>query len=303
MPEPDEEVADAENGGEPVTPQSGPRWTALFCTGLGYGIFASIVGGTVVGLVVQIVSSAVSFIVPDPDMYVPHRNLSGIPIGALLAYPLGVAWGLRSAGTRLGRRGRFWSALGGAYIGLLLVLLIGPGACWLIDKQSLPRVFFIAALVCPLVSLIGGLVSYHLSGRRLWRHVTVYLLLTLAAATALLLIRVRVDSRKPPALPAFLHYPGGTLKGYATLTGAEAGDWFNFATGDPAVSVVDFYSKALAGWVNSPTRKKETEKLFRSSYVTVLAYDSPDGQQSVTIRVYAYGSGWTIFVLLYSQRR
>ena len=125
------------------------RLAGLFGAGLAGGIVGSIVGGAVVAPVVMIFGPGKSAALDAGVLAAIGRGVTGGALGALLGYPLGVARGLRSAGALLRLRGRYWPTVGGAYIGLLLVLLLGPGVCWLTAMRWLPLAWVLAMLLTP----------------------------------------------------------------------------------------------------------------------------------------------------------
>jgi len=317
MPEPGEAVTDPKPGSETRRPLTSSRLVALCAAGLAGGA----VGGAGLGLLGALTGAATTQEMLTDLSGMLHVLLFGT-VGMALGLPLGVAMGLRAAGRKLGIRGRFWPALGASFAGSLasfglavFLLRLMSRLYMSVGHHSLP---FLPLLLCaaPLVlSLVGGLVGYLLSRRRRLRWLApVYLILALAGAGALLLVRARSESLvrarseslKPHvyALPALLQYPNATTEDVSTVSGAETGTWYNFATDDSSAQVVGFYEKALAGWEEVPSRARNAVPYDMRDSITVLARDTKGGKHSATVRVVLNQySGKTHFSVLYSRKR
>lgn len=97
-------------------------------------------------------------------------------------------------------------------------------------------------------------------------------------------------------LPAFLHYPGAVAKARWSMSQeGTTGTVYTFETKDPATAVIEFYTKALAGWKNSSTMQNED--------ATVLVYGTEDEGEFVTLTVAKEeDSNMTSLNLLYSKK-
>jgi hypothetical protein len=308
MPEPSGAVADPKPGSESCRSLTPSRLIALCAAGLAGGV----VVGAGLGLVGALIGAATNReMVTDPSGGL-HVLLFGT-VGIALGLPLGVAMGLRAAGRKLGIRGRFWPAAGASFAGNLasfglavFLLHLMSRSYMSVAHHFLPFLLFLFYAAPLVLSLVGGLAGYLLSRRRRLRWLApVYLILALAGAGALLLVRARSESLKPHvyALPALLQYPNATTEDVSTVSGAETGTWYGFATDDSSAQVVGFYEKALAGWEKVPSRARNAVPYDMRDSITVLARDTKDGRQSATVRVVLnQHSGKTHFSVLYSRK-
>lgn len=278
MPEPNEEVTDAETDVVVPKPLTASRLAAMGVA----GVVGGYVGAMGLGLVGVLLggASARGQIIETVGI---RAAWSGF-LGAVLGLPLGIAVGLRVAGRRLGIRGRFWPTAAGAYSGLLVPVL-GAMTFWLKDKWLPGEVRPAVGLLSPLLSLVGGLAAFHLCGRRLWRDAILAVFVLLVATTVLLFDRISTESRRPPPMlqpPAFLPYPGRTFDVHSSAPGPTRVYECKVETDDPPAAVVEFYEKALARWENLPKRVR-SRPFHIDGHSASVNYRTRDRKQSVSV--------------------
>ena len=276
MPKLNEEAKDTETDGVVPKPLTASQLAAMGVAGL-VGGFIGAMGLGLVGVLIGGASARGQIIEAVGIKAASHGFW-----GAVLGLPLGIAMGLRTAGTRLGIRGRFWPTAAGAYSGLLIPLL-GPMTFWMKDRWLPEGVLPAVGLLSPLLSLVGGLVVFQLCGRRLWRDAIFAVLVLLVTTTVVLFDRISTESRRPPPLlqpPAFLPYPGRTFDVHSSAPGATRVYECKVETDDSPAAVVDFYEKALARWENSPERVRSRPQ---GTNVASVNYRTRDRKQSVSV--------------------
>ena len=135
-----------------------PRWVAPGRAPLGVLLVAQLMAGFALGAGTAYLGSVLAGLVVPADPSGGFRDSVVMIVGVLISYPIGVAGGVWLVGRLLGRRGRLWATVLGAYGGVGVVLLIA--------RLLVTGDFAIGWFLIIVLGLVGSCAGYYLSGRR-----------------------------------------------------------------------------------------------------------------------------------------